>query len=182
MRFVTGQNAALHSRSQAGIKRQLPTGYPPFIPFALLNYVTVSERSSCNFFFEKGVFSFTIAGFKLARRLITKRAMQTPIVVINFDVFEDLAASQRLGAKELARWKTFRFQRAEERFSLRIIIAVSLRTHAQIISDHAQGFAYGLTTVLAASIRMEVQPRIGRPHHERAVQRGLYQFCFQCFT
>src|SRR5258708_698922 len=25
-------------------KRQLPTGYPPFIPFALLNYVTHSEK------------------------------------------------------------------------------------------------------------------------------------------
>src|SRR5260370_15038843 len=109
MRFVTGQSGALHSRPQAGIKRHLPTGYPRFISFALLNYVTHSERSSCNFLCEKVVFSFSIAGFKLARRLITKRAMQTPIVVINFDVFEDLAASQRLGAKELGRWKTFRF-------------------------------------------------------------------------
>src|SRR4029077_17824773 len=27
-----------------------------------------------------------------------------------------------------------------------------------------------------------VQPRIGRAHHERVCQRGLYQFCFQCFT
>src|SRR4029077_11004343 len=25
-------------------KRHLPTGYPPFIPFALLNYVTHSEK------------------------------------------------------------------------------------------------------------------------------------------
>src|SRR5258708_16830576 len=125
MRFVTGKNAALDSRSQADIKRQLPTGYPRFIPFALLNYVTHSERSSCNFFFEKVVFSFTIAGFKLARRLITKRAMQTPIVVINFDVFEDLAASQRLAAKELPRWKPFRFYRAEERFTLAIFSPVS---------------------------------------------------------
>jgi hypothetical protein len=25
-------------------KRRLPTGYPPFIPFALLNYVTHSEK------------------------------------------------------------------------------------------------------------------------------------------
>src|SRR5260221_7757333 len=108
--------------------------------------------------------------------------MQTPIVVINFDGFEDLAASQRLGAKELGRWKTFRFERAEERCSLRIIIAVSLRTHAQISSDHAQGFAYCLTTVLAAAIRMEVQPRIGPAHHERVGQCCLYQFCFQCFT
>src|SRR5258707_2451566 len=49
-------------------------------------------------------------------------------------------------------------------------------------SDHTQGFAYGLTAVLAASIRMEVQPRIGRAQHERVGQRCLYQFCFQCFT
>src|SRR5258708_36474404 len=29
---------------------------------------------------------------------------------------------------------------------------------------------------------MEVQPRIGPAQHERVGQRGLYQFCFQCFT
>jgi hypothetical protein len=28
----------------AHLKRRLPTGYPPFIPFALLNYVTHSEK------------------------------------------------------------------------------------------------------------------------------------------
>src|SRR5260221_14260158 len=58
MRFVTGQNAALHSRSQAGIKRQLPTGYPPFIPFDLLNYVTHSEKGELTLFLRKSCFFF----------------------------------------------------------------------------------------------------------------------------
>jgi hypothetical protein len=50
-----------------------------------------------------------VHGFELARCAIFERAVQTLIVIINFDIFEDLAASQRLGAKELVGWKTFRF-------------------------------------------------------------------------
>jgi hypothetical protein len=40
-----------------------------------------------------------LGGIKLARRLIAKGAVQALIVVINFDIFEDLAASQALESK-----------------------------------------------------------------------------------
>jgi hypothetical protein len=52
-----------------------------------------------------------LAGFKLARRLITNRAMQTPIVIINFDVFEDLAPAGGMIAHhtERSRPKVLRF-------------------------------------------------------------------------
>jgi hypothetical protein len=42
-----------------------------------------------------------VHGFELARGAIFERAVQTLIVIINFDIFEDLAASQRL---ELKSW------------------------------------------------------------------------------
>jgi len=76
------------------------------MPFTLVNYVTHMKRTSRPFFFEKVVFSFRCARLRTGEvRDISERAVaRRPDVIINVDIFEDLA-EPAVGAKELVGWK-----------------------------------------------------------------------------
>ena len=81
-------------------------------------------------------YSFKLC-FILARRLVSQRAVQAPVILINLDVFEDLTPRLGLSGEELIVRKTLCFQRAEECLGLGIIVTISYPTHAQIGSDNA---------------------------------------------
>jgi hypothetical protein len=79
------------------------------------------------------------------------------IIVVKLDVFEGLTPGLGPAAEDLILWKTLCFQRAEECFHHRIIIAISYPTHALTSRNDTQGFAHRLTAVLAPSIGVKVQ-------------------------
>src|SRR6516165_4671689 len=131
-----------------------------------------------------GYVDFTVNySFKLcfihARRLLTQRAVQTLVTVVNLDVFKDLAPCLGLAAEDLIVRKTLCFQCAEERFHRCIVITISYPAHALSGPDNTQRFAHGLATVLAASIGVKVQALIGLAQNQSVPERRNNQFCFQ---
>ena len=72
----------------------------------------------------------------MAGCLVTRHAVQTLIVVISLDVFEDLPTRLALGGEELIGWKTLRFERTGKRLRLGVIITIAAAAHAQIGSDY----------------------------------------------
>src|ERR1700726_1667423 len=97
----------------------------PFIPFTLLNFVRLLKRSRRSFFFEKAISFFAIFRLELPRGLITQRAVKAFVIVVDFDILEQLSARNRLGLENLISWQTFAFKRAKERLGLGVIVAVS---------------------------------------------------------
>ena len=82
-----------------------------FIPFTLLNFVTLLRRSCRNIFFEKVTSFFEMLRLELPRSLITQRTVKTFVNVVGFDILEQLSARNRLGLKNLISWQTFAFKR-----------------------------------------------------------------------
>ena len=126
-------------------------------------------------------YSFKLC-FILARRLVSQRAVQALVIVVNLDVFEDLAPRLGPAGEGLIIWKTLCFERAEKGFGLGVIITISYPTHAQIGPNNTQGFAYGLATVLTASIGVKVQALIGLAQNQGVPERRNNQFCLQCLA
>jgi hypothetical protein len=115
-------------------------------------------------------------------RLVTQGAVETPVIVVKLDVFEDLTTCLGPAGEDLIVGKTLCFQRAEKCFHRRIIITVSYPAHAQIRPDNTQGFAYGFATVLAASIGVKVQALIRLAQDQGIPERRNNQFCLQALT
>jgi hypothetical protein len=68
----------------------------------------------------------------LAGRLVAQAAVQPLVVIVAFEVLKEFPARLGLGGKDLIRGKRFGFQRAEERFGRRILIAVGRSAHARL--------------------------------------------------
>src|SRR5260370_40154141 len=115
-----------------GLASHAARGPLPFIPFTLLNFVTLLKRSRRNIFFEKVISFFEMLRLELPRGLITQGAVKPFVIVVDFDILEQLATRNRLGIKNLSSWQTFAFKRAKERFGLRVGVGPELQPMQRI--------------------------------------------------
>src|SRR6266576_441931 len=99
--FTTFKLVIRHKRTASHAAR----GPLPFIPFTLLNFVTLLRRRRRNIFFEKVTSFFEMLHLELPRGLITQRTVQTFVIVVDFDILEQLTTRNRLGLKNLRRWQ-----------------------------------------------------------------------------
>ncbi len=114
--------------------------------------------------------------------MVSQRAVQALVVVIKLDVFEDFTPGLGPVVEDLVVWKTLCFQRAEECFHRRIIIAVSYPTHALLGTDNTQGFAHRLAAVLAASVGVKVQALLRLAQNQCIPEGRNNQFGLQRLT
>jgi hypothetical protein len=85
-------------------------------------------------------------------------------------------------AEDLIVRKTLCFQRAEECFYRRIIIAISYPTHAEIGPNNTQRFAHSFAAILAASIGVKVQALIRPAQNQGIPECRKNQFRLQALT
>jgi hypothetical protein len=71
----------------------------------------------------------------MSGRLVTQAAVQPLVVIVDFDVLEELPARFGLRREGVIARESLGFQRAEERFGRRVLIAVAPSAHARL---HAQ--------------------------------------------
>ena len=111
-----------------------------------------------------------IGAFEIDRAEVAEGRVHPLPVVVNLNVFEDVASGDR-AQRKVSVVNEFGLECAEEALARCIVEAIALSTHARQRFNLVKTSAVSVTRVLAATIGMVDEPRRGWMLRNRHIQR-----------